>query len=39
MDTAGQQESNTSTHKIEILPDDYANYDLSFKLIVIGDTV
>ena len=38
MDTAGQQESNTSTHKIEILPDDYANYDLSFKLIVIGDS-
>ena len=38
MDTTGQPESNTSTHKIEILPDDYANYDLSFKLIVIGDS-
>ena len=30
--------STTSTHEIEILPDDYANYDLSFKLIVIGDS-
>ena len=38
MDTTGQPESNTSTHKIEILPDGYANYDLSFKLIVIGDS-
>lgn len=38
MDTAGKAETNTSTHKIEILPDDYANYDLSFKLIVIGDS-
>jgi len=22
----------------EILPDDYVNYDLSFKLIIIGDS-
>ena len=24
--------------KIEILPDDYTQYDLSFKIIVIGDS-
>ena len=36
MDTPAS--STTSTHEIEILPDDYANYDLSFKLIVIGDS-
>ena len=23
---------------LEILPDDYVNYDLSFKLIIIGDS-
>ena len=23
---------------IEVLPDDYTQYDLSFKLIVIGDS-
>ena len=30
------QEENKSTY--EILPDDYTQYDLSFKLIVIGDS-
>ena len=24
--------------KVELLPEDYAQYDLSFKLIVIGDS-
>lgn len=23
---------------VEVLPDDYSQYDLSFKLIVIGDS-
>lgn len=36
MDT--QATGSSSDHTIEILPDDYANYDLSFKLIVIGDS-
>ena len=27
-----------SEPKIEILPEDYSNYDLSFKIIVIGDS-
>lgn len=27
-----------STMSYEILPDDYTQYDLSFKLIVIGDS-
>jgi len=24
--------------KVEVLPEDYSNYELSFKLIVIGDS-
>lgn len=28
---------NTSPN-IEVLPDEYSQYDLSFKLIVIGDS-
>ena len=29
--------SSTETMKAEVLPDDYNQYDLSFKMIVIGD--
>ena len=24
--------------KVEVIPDDYSQYDLSFKIIVIGDS-
>ena len=30
--------STTEKYKFEILPEDYTNFDLSFKLIVIGDS-
>ena len=33
--TSTQEEED---FKIEILPDDYTQYDLSFKIIVIGDS-
>ena len=37
-----QENSNTSSsteeYKIEMLPEDYPQYDLSFKLIFIGDS-
>jgi len=33
--TSTQEEDD---FKIEILPDDYTQYDLSFKIIVIGDS-
>ena len=35
-----RETSNTSDpeYKWELLPDDYTKYDLSFKLIVIGDS-
>ena len=36
METGQQIESDG--YKIELLPEDYAQYDLSFKLIVIGDS-
>ena len=29
---------NITEQNYEILPDDYVNYDLSFKLIIIGDS-
>ena len=32
------QESKVGDYKYEILPDDYTQYDLSFKIIVIGDS-
>ena len=31
-------ESNSQQLKYEVLPDDYTQYDLSFKVIVIGDS-
>ena len=31
-------EKTDSNYKFEILPEDYTNFDLSFKLIVIGDS-
>jgi GTPase SAR1 family protein len=33
--TSTQEEED---FQIEILPDDYTQYDLSFKIIVIGDS-
>ena len=27
----------TESIKVEVLPDDYNQYDLSFKMIIIGD--
>ena len=30
--------SSSPSIKYEILPDDYTQYDLSFKVIVIGDS-
>ena len=35
-----RETSNTTDpeYKWELLPDDYTKYDLSFKLIVIGDS-
>ena len=35
---AESQESKVGDYKYEILPDDYTQYDLSFKIIVIGDS-
>ena len=31
-------EEEEEEFKVELLPEDYAQYDLSFKLIVIGDS-
>ena len=31
------QSSNSNDVKVEIVPEDYTQYDLSFKIIVIGD--
>ena len=31
-------EIDFSSHKYELLPDDFGQYDLSFKIIVIGDS-
>ena len=33
-----QNESSSQNSQYEILPDDYTQYDLSFKIIVIGDS-
>ena len=33
-----KNESSSQNSKYEILPDDYTQYDLSFKIIVIGDS-
>jgi GTPase SAR1 family protein len=30
--------NSTDEYTWEVLPDDYTQYDLSFKLIVIGDS-
>ena len=27
-----------SISNVEVLPDDYSQYDLSFKIIVVGDS-
>ena len=38
-DTDGKENDNhDSNYKWEILPDDYTQYDLTFKVIVIGDS-
>lgn len=31
-------DNSTADLNYEVLPDDYTQYDLSFKLIVIGDS-
>ena len=36
-ETAKPSEGNTTNYKYEVLPEDATNFDLSFKLIVIGD--
>ena len=36
--TASEKTSSNEKYKYEILPEDYTNFDLSFKLIVIGDS-
>ena len=36
--TASEKISSNEKYKYEILPEDYTNFDLSFKLIVIGDS-
>jgi small GTP-binding protein len=36
--SSSQNSSSKEKYKIEILPEDYTNFDLSFKLIVIGDS-
>ena len=36
--TTSQNTSSNEKYKYEILPEDYTNFDLSFKLIVIGDS-
>ena len=39
MDSPATEGSNEiGGFKYEILPDDYTQYDLSFKIIVIGDS-
>ena len=35
---ANAKKDNVEDFKYEILPEDYTNFDLSFKLIVIGDS-
>ena len=38
MSTEEGSEMDFSSHKYELLPDDFGQYDLSFKIIVIGDS-
>ena len=38
MDSQTTQPQEEDDFKIETLPEDYAQYDLSFKMIVIGDS-
>ena len=38
MDPQAPSTQEEEDFKIEILPDDYTQYDLSFKIIVIGDS-
>jgi small GTP-binding protein len=40
MSTTASEENKTEEEdfRVELLPEDYAQYDLSFKLIVIGDS-
>ena len=38
MATPSSASSNDENYKIEMLPEDYPQYDLSFKLIFIGDS-
>ena len=33
-----EKEEVLQKREYEVLPEDYANYDLSFKLIVIGNS-
>ena len=35
---AEENKMDEEEFKVELLPEDYAQYDLSFKLIVIGDS-
>ena len=36
--SAQETMNNEEDYKIEMLPEDYPQYDLSFKLIFIGDS-
>ena len=39
MSTGSQENKNDDEDfRVELLPEDYAQYDLSFKIIVIGDS-
>ena len=38
MSTPEENKTDEEDFKVELLPEDYAQYDLSFKLIVIGDS-
>ena len=38
MSTEQSQPDGEQELKYEVLPDDYTQYDLSFKVIVIGDS-
>ena len=37
-ESQSQKEEEQNTEDYEILKEDYPNYDLSFKVIVIGDS-
>ena len=38
MEQTTQEETKNENNEYEILPDDYPKYDLSFKLIIIGNS-